>query len=127
MNYKSGYKYIVAETCVFKTRITLDTDIGVDNYLILHKDGTLVINKGYAWNGVNWWPDTKKNMSAGLVHDALYQLIQEGVLALAHKDNADLTFRDMLEQEGDISAPLCFWAVQKLGIYFTKPSVSITV
>lgn len=120
MKYKSGYKYILAENVVFKTNIHPSTVIGIDKFIILKSDGTLIIEKGYAWDGVTWWPDIKKNMKAGLVHDALYQLIQSGLLAIAWKNTADETFRDMLKAEGDISANLCFFAVQKLGKYFIK-------
>ena len=72
------------------------------------------------WNGMTCWPDTKKNMKAGLVHDALYQLIQEGLLAMSWKNAADLTFLEMLKAEDDITANLCFFAVQTLGDYFIK-------
>lgn len=120
MKYKEGYKYILAEQTKFNTGIHPNIDVVIPNFVSLLRDGTLILGKGYAWNGVNWWPDTKKNMKAGLVHDALYQLMQEGLLEMFWKDDADRTFRDMLKAEGDLSANLCFFAVQKLGNYFIK-------
>lgn len=120
MKYKSGYKYILAEQTMFLTKVTPTTMIGIGSYITLTPDGLLILGKGYAWNGMTCWPDTKKNMKAGLVHDALYQLIQEGLLAMSWKNAADLTLLEMLKAEDDITANLCFFAVQELGSYFIK-------
>jgi len=50
-------------------------------FIILRPSGLLHIKSGYAWDGCSgptWDDDT--NMTAGLVHDALYQLIRNDVL-----------------------------------------------
>lgn len=128
MRYKTGYKYILAEETMFPTKIRPTNDIGIGSYVTLVREGWIILGKGYAWNGMSFWPDTKKNMKAGLVHDALYQLMQEGLLAMSWKNAADETFRDMLIAEEDPTASLCFWAVQNLGGYFIKyPDVVLEV
>jgi hypothetical protein len=37
-------------------------------------DGILVIKKGYAWDGMTGYPDSKRNKKASLAHDIGYQM-----------------------------------------------------
>lgn len=122
MKYKAGYKYILAETLVRKTRVCPDTDRGIENMIILKKDGTLILQRGYAWDGVTCAPDTKENMEAGLVHDALYQMLQEGLLPLSYQKQCDEELRDIMIEKGSfkITAHLFYKAVATFGKYFIK-------
>lgn len=55
------------------------------------------IAEGYAWNGANFAIDTKTWMVPSLFHDALYQLIQEGLLVgSAARKESDLIMRKLL-------------------------------
>jgi hypothetical protein len=75
--YNSGYKYQLKETYTLKTSILPSADI-VTPYVTLDAQGTLTIQKGYAWDGPSGPTiDTKTFMRGALVHDALYQLIRD--------------------------------------------------
>ena len=44
-------------------------------------DGTLVVPRGYCWDGASGPTlDTKATMVASLVHDVFYQMMREGLL-----------------------------------------------
>ncbi len=64
--------------------------------------GHLLIADGYAWDGPSGpVVDTKENMRASLVHDALYQLMcQRHLSAKTHKDAADKLFKKICIQGG---------------------------
>ena len=71
------------------------------NDYIWLKDGHLVIMKHYAWDGASGPAiDDKTNMTASLVHDALYQLMREGLIARTHRKYADRLFRDICLKNG---------------------------
>lgn len=82
MRYKAGYKYQLYTD--FKIKIPVQPGQGIFEtgpFITLSSSGELYIKAGYAWDGCSgptWDDDT--NMVAGLVHDALYQLIRNGVL-----------------------------------------------
>ena len=40
----------------------------------------VMMRKGYAWNGANYFPDFEWVLRATLVHDSLCQLVKEGVI-----------------------------------------------
>ena len=97
MKYKSGYKYQLVQD----DKIVIPIQPGqppkgqdcfqVGPFIRLFPDGTLVVKAGYAWDGCSgptWDDDT--NMRAGLIHDALYQLIRNDVLP-------DDPFREMAD------------------------------
>ena len=89
IKYKEGYKYQLYETYAIKTGIegfSCKTD-----FLHLFSDGTLVIYKGYAWDGATGFPDIPKLMPTFAVHDALYRMIREGLLPKKFKKKADET------------------------------------
>jgi molybdopterin-guanine dinucleotide biosynthesis protein A len=68
---------------------------------ILMRNNSITIKKGYAWDGLTSWPDTKRNLRAALVHDAL---LQAQDLLLVHKDltnDIHRVFRDMLPNRAE--------------------------
>ena len=80
--YRAGYKYqlAVTHTHVLQKgcrRLGVDYE---DDFLAL-AGNVLTIRSGYAWNGASGptW-DSKSSMRGSLIHDALFQLIQLGVL-----------------------------------------------
>ena len=85
------YKYQLMEVFRVKTSLYPNQDIR-DKFTVLHPDGWLNIQSGYAWDGASGPTfDTKSSMRAGLVHDALYQLMREGKL--------DQRFRKAVDRE----------------------------
>jgi len=100
MKYRSGYKYQLAETATYLTRMRPPETISTD-YALLNTHGKLTIHKGYAWDGASGptW-DTDATMAPSLVHDALYQLLREGWLDPEDRLAADEELEAMLEERG---------------------------
>ena len=99
------YKYRAIQDFDTQTRVKM---FDIDHlYFRLKPNGLLTIKKGYscdACSGPTMDDDT--NMHAGFGHDALYQLLRLGKLAISKRDFnrnrklSDLTFKDQLEIDG---------------------------
>jgi len=101
ISYRSGYKYQLA--VAYRVQITIRPRTDIDTEFIkLTKTGMLTVKRGYAWDGPSGPViDTKQNMRASLVHDALYQLIRNRKLTIKqHKDKADRLFETLCIQDG---------------------------
>src|SRR5690349_1262667 len=81
VSFKSGnYKYQLTERVFVQTSIRLDEDI-ITPYVSLLKNGLMILEAGYAWNGPNFPAiHTKRSIIASLPHDGGYQLIALGLL-----------------------------------------------
>ena len=99
--YRSGYKYQLATAYRIKIRIRPKKDVDTE-FVKLKKSGDLTVVRGYAWDGPSGPViDTRQNMRASLVHDALYQLMRHKELsARTHKDKADRLFKKMCIEDG---------------------------
>lgn len=83
-------------------------EIGVEGvrysgaYLRLSPEGRLTVKAGYGWDGPSGPTfDTEDFMRGSLVHDALYQLMREGVLdRYQHREMADRLLRDICIEDG---------------------------
>ncbi|MDE0105591.1 MAG: DUF1353 domain-containing protein [Bryobacterales bacterium] len=61
----------------------------------------ITVNEGYSWDGLTGWTDAEVTMRASLIHDVLYQAIEEGLLDRSRdRKLADLIFRDILMEDG---------------------------
>ena len=79
-------------------------------FVELNSQGLLKINTNYAWDGSKIIMDTKKNMFASLVHDALYQLSSTycttngttigGISRTEFRKKADLMYLDLYRRNG---------------------------
>lgn len=70
-------------------------------YIEIRDDGTLILRKGYAWDGPSGPTiDTAAAMRGSAGHDALYQLISLGVLPAASRQQADLDLRAWCMEDG---------------------------
>ena len=98
IKYKQGYKYQLYET--FATKVDIYGFLIKTDFIILDKQGNLVIQKGYAWDGPTGIPDVKELMEPSLIHDALYQLIRMKLLPENMKKKADKEFIKSAEQKG---------------------------
>lgn len=100
-------------------------DIALEGgWVILKGNGTLYIRNGYAWNGASGpTVDTEAWMRPSLVHDALYQLMEESALPLAFRDAADRTMRDLLVWDGmsPFRAWYSYWGVALFGEFSARP------
>ena len=94
------YKYNLHSDLEYQANIEVqqDKDLGL---LAILKDGKLTIKKGYSWDGPSGPTiDTKTFMQGSLVHDALYQLMREGIIAQDQRKRADEILREICLKDG---------------------------
>lgn len=129
LKYSSGYKYQLKSNVTIQTTLRPDTPRFIQGYIFLDTDGVLMIYRGYSWDGCTNAPDTDSNMLAGLVHDALYQLMQEDVLEKSFKPLADDMLRDVMISQGSFKsvADLFHLAVKEFGGLHMKPKKVISL
>lgn len=100
IHYRKGYKYTLAGNHIYHVDIKPAESINI-GFVHLNTAGVLWIKSGYAWDGCSGptWDD-KTNMRAGLIHDALYQLIRLGHLPQSCKDAADRELQKAMIDDG---------------------------
>jgi hypothetical protein len=100
IRYAAGYKYQLRAPHVEVIEIRPPAAI-VTDWIVLEPDGRLTIRAGYAWDGASGPTyDSKSSMAASLVHDALYQLLREGLLAADLRPAADAVFHRICREDG---------------------------
>ena len=119
------YKYNLHNNHSYKTEIKVDNpkDLGM---LKISSTGILSINSGYSWDGPSGPTfDSKDFMQASLVHDALYQLIREGVLPPKERKRADEIMREICLNDGmsKFRAWYLYRAVRRFGTNSAKPDL----
>lgn len=123
IKYKKGFKYQLAGDFSCQVDIYPEKDIDTE-YITLTNTGILTIYEGYCWDGCSGptWDD-KGNMRAGLIHDALYQLIREGHLSQDCRDDADRELLRFCIKDGMMSfrAWYYYFAVRKFAGYAASP------
>ena len=97
MKYKSGYKYILAET--YACKISLTGLFARTDFITLDKNGNLVIKQNYAWDGATMFPDLEAVKRASLIHDALCQLIRLKVLPESVLEKVHNVFREIVQED----------------------------
>lgn len=124
LRYKQGYKFWVAEDYVLDIGERIrPVRAGGNSFVELSEAGVLTVRRGYAWDGASGPAiDTENWRTASLVHDALYQLIREGVLVMAHRKAADDLMRDILLGKGMwvVRVVLAHAAVRQFGEIFMR-------
>lgn len=83
-------------------------------YIDTSECGLLTIKSGYAWNGCTGVYDFSNTIEASLVHDALYQLIQEGVKI--KRKNADKVFYMLMKSNSKGMFDRCVSRVYYRGV-----------
>lgn len=109
IRYRSGYKYQLAEGYRIKVSVTPAEPINTE-FIKLGTDGTLVLKRGYAWDGPSGPTiDTRNFMRGSLVHDALYQLMRDAGLSKEQwRDEADLELKRICLEDG-MCRPRAWW------------------
>jgi hypothetical protein len=103
MKYKSGYRYVSQEAVTVKVGHALHAPLQAPFASIAAE--SLCVMGRYAWDGASFTPfkyfgTPTAWLTPSLVHDALYQLIREGLLDRQHRAAADRLFQDMLIERG---------------------------
>jgi len=99
ISYKEGYKYQLSEPAQHKTKFRADKEIDT-NYINLDTDGLLTVKKSFAWDGATYARDTPTIIRGSLIHDALCQLINEGLLPKRFQVLADNELRQICLEDG---------------------------
>src|SRR3990167_2418178 len=101
IRYRSGYKYqLVEDYSVQLEHIRTLNPIKFE-YISLEPSGLLNIKSGYAWDGPSGpTVDSNNFMRGSLIHDALYQLIREGLLRRDVREDADKELVLACEKDG---------------------------
>ena len=79
---KNAPNYVLDENICIVTHIPTTSPLFVSDksgnpLITMAAGGFLTINADYAWDGATGIPDSRRNMFASLVHDALYQIMRE--------------------------------------------------
>jgi len=118
IRYRSDYKYQLASDYRIKISIRPTDDI-VTDFIELSAEGALLLMNGYAWDGPSGpVVDTKENMRASLVHDALYQLMRnEELNTRTYRKKADKIFREICKKDGvsSFKANVFYKALRRYG------------
>lgn len=98
--YKKGFKYQLVDD--YSITVAVCPEHSIDQDLIsLASDGLLTIRKHYAWDGPSGPAiDTKNFMRASLVHDALYQLMRQGLISQECRKTIDQEMRRICIEDG---------------------------
>ena len=98
------YKYQLMKDYTIQTDLKPERKIRdkLTEFLSLSPEGVLFIGKFYAWDGPSGPTiDTRDFMRGSLVHDALYQLMREGVLDhKRYRKRADEILREICREDG---------------------------
>lgn len=127
---KVQYKYYLEETVSVQTSLRPVQSAIVPGYIFLGVDGKMIIYSRYAWDGATGGVNFKGNRLAVLVHDAIYQLIREGLIDVSLKAQSDKDLRDMMISEGSwrFVANFFYFCVSRFGNAFaTKKKKVYTV
>ena len=79
------------------------------------------LSPGYQWDGASGPTyDTANTHRATAFHDAMYTLLETGVLPRKFRRQADRIFRDMLKEDGMSFVRRCLWwrGVRMFGWWF---------
>ena len=97
MKYKSGYKYILAET--YACKISIIGYFAKTDFIVLDANGNLVIKQNYAWDGATMFLDLKPIIRPSLIHDALCQFIRSGLLSKNLLVTIHKIFKEEIEKD----------------------------
>lgn len=116
IEYKKGYKYQLVGNYSMNTKIK-PVDMVVTDFITLFTTGIIWIEKGYAWDGPSGPTfDTKNFMRGSLVHDALYQLMRQGLLPQSSRGEADQLLYDMIIEDG-MSRLRAWWVYKGVSLF----------
>jgi hypothetical protein len=127
ITYRSlrGYKYQLMEPYSVETQIAIDANAAAPHgWVKLSKSGRLTLKKGYAWDGPSGPAiDTPDFLRGSLVHDALYQLMRQRLMATRFRKRADVLLWMMCIEDGmpKVRANYVYHAVRAFGAGSARP------
>lgn len=132
LTYKKRFKYKYRLSADYSFKFNY-FELGESSGTQMHKylsisDGFMTIKKGYCWDGASGPTiDTKNVMKASLVHDALYQLMREGISPQSARKYIDNIFREICLEQGmsRFRAWYLYTGIRMFGARAAKPSTLI--
>jgi hypothetical protein len=123
--YRAGYLYQLYHTYEIQLPFKAPV-VGTEHeFLTIYPSGMLRIECGYAWDGPSGpTVDTKDFMRGSLVHDALYQLMRDGLLdRKVYREKADDLLRAICREDGmsAVRAWIVYQGVRRFGEHCTMP------
>lgn len=125
MKYKSGYRYVSQEAVLVDVGAELHAPLN-SPFASIAAEKLCVMSK-YAWDGASftpflWLGTPTAWLTPSLVHDALYQLIREGLLDRQYRAAADRLFREMLlaREVWPVVAWVAYWSVRVFGNFAVR-------
>ena len=101
LRFIKGFKYQVPEDFIIVVEDFKPSYNIIDEFCEFYTDGTLLIKKGFAWDGASGPTfDTKDSYIPSIVHDVFYRFIRKGYLPLSFKPEADRIFHKLLLEGG---------------------------
>lgn len=122
---RKHWKYTLSEDVHFNSKLSID-EIHLGKFVMFRPNGWMVVKKRYTWDGPSGPTiDTKTFMRGSLIHDALYQLIREGVLPQSARKRCDEILREICLEDGmsRIRAWAVYRGVRMGGAKACKPNV----
>lgn len=108
--FVDGFRYQIVEEFVIVIDDYKPHQNIVDEFFEFYADGTLIIKKGFAWDGPSGPTiDTKDAHIAAIVHDVFYRCIRRGYLPLSIKPIADKIFYKLLRKNGMFILRALYW------------------
>lgn len=129
MKYTEGYKYKLEEDDHYSLPAQFAGKEINTRFITIHAC-VITVKKGYAWDGASGpTVDTKNTMRGSLFHDALYQLMREGLLSRSLKASADNIMQTIMIEDGMwlFRAKYFLWGVNKFGKKSTIQNKDIKV
>ncbi len=92
----------------------------IDHPYFYMRNGCLIVKAGYRWNGINYFPTTKRNIRGSLFHDCLYQMMQLGLLGTIWQYESDRVFNDIMKKDKEyyLYRSLLYYGVRIFGKYY---------
>ena len=123
MKFKRGYKYQLAESEVFQTRMRPEQDIRTA-FLRLKTSREMKVFASYAWDGASGpaW-DSQSNYRGSLGHDCEAQIIRMGLLPQSARIASNKDLYDWCVEDGMWRIRAKAWkiALDKFGAPSTNP------
>lgn len=66
----------------------------------LSNDGVLIVKAGFTWDFGTWAIDTPDVVMASLLHDAMCNMTNDGVLPWKYRKTTDKLYRNILKEKG---------------------------
>jgi len=117
----SKWKYITCSE--YKCYVGIVFGGAIEHPFIKIKSGFLYIKEGYSWDGASFFPDIMTIMRGSLVHDALYQLMREGLLHNSRRKKADNLLRFICREDGmnKLLSDIVYYGVRFFAGYAARP------